>query len=183
MGARFRLKATFDISEFLPEAQVILRAMKRHGLILADNGSNWYFGGASESGWSNDVLDELKSVPAGAFQAVDTSSLMVSSNSGEARVKAKARLSVRLTPKTISEGGTAKVRGSLTPAHSGQRIFLQRFVHGRWRSVRSRMLSAEGTFSFRLHPASMGSFTYRVRKPADADHLTATSRKLVLTVA
>jgi hypothetical protein len=101
MGARFRLKATFDISGFLPETQVILRAMKRHGLILADNGSNWFFGGASESGWSNDVLDELKSVHSGAFQAVDTSSLMVSPGSGEARVRAKARLSVRLVPKTI----------------------------------------------------------------------------------
>lgn len=183
MGARFRLKATFDISGFSPEAQVILRAMKRHGLILADNGSNWFFGGASESGWSNDVLDELKSVPAGAFQAVDTSSLMVSPNSGEARVKAKARLNVRLAPKTVSDGETAKVRGSLDPPHAGQRIFLQRFINGRWRNVRSRILSAEGTFSFRLHLASMGSFTYRVRKPADADHLTATSRKLVLTVA
>ncbi|HEV2907168.1 MAG TPA: hypothetical protein VGZ50_07630, partial [Actinomycetota bacterium] len=115
MGARFRLKATFDISGSLPETQVILRAMKRHGLILADNGSNWFFGGASESGWSNDVLDELKSVPSGAFQAVDTSSLMVSPGSGEARVRAKARLSVRLVPKTISEGRAATVRGSLDP--------------------------------------------------------------------
>jgi hypothetical protein len=182
MGARFRLKATFDISGFLPETQVILRAMKRHGLMLADNGSNWFFGGASEVGWTNDVLDELKSVPAGAFQAVDTSSLMVSSSSGEARVKAKARLSVRLAPKTILEGGSAKVRGTLQPPHSGERIFLQRLVQGRWRNVKSRALSAEGSFTFRVHPASMGTFSYRVRKPADADHLTATSRKLVLTV-
>lgn len=104
MGARFRLKATFDISGFLPETQVILRAMKRHGLMLADNGSNWFFGGASEHGWTNEVLDELKSVPAGAFQAVDTSSLMVSSNSGEARVKAKARLSARLGPRPSRRG-------------------------------------------------------------------------------
>jgi hypothetical protein len=68
MGARFRLKATFDVSGFLPETQVILRAMKRYGLMLADNGSNWFFGGTSEHGWTNEVLDELKSVPAGAFQ-------------------------------------------------------------------------------------------------------------------
>jgi serine protease len=76
----------------------------------------------------------------------------------------------------------ATVRGSLDPPHSGQRIFLQRFVQGRWRDVRKRTLSAEGTFTFRVHPASSGSFSYRVRKPADADHLTATSRKLVLIV-
>ena len=182
MGARFRLKAMFDISGFKMETQVILRAMKRHGLILADNGSNWFFGGASEYGWSNDVLDELKSVPAGAFQAVDTSSLMVSPNSGEARVKAKARLSVRLRPRTIAQGGVAKVRGSFDPPHHGQRIFLQLFTNGRWRNVRSRTLSVEGAFTFRLNPGSSGSYSYRVRKPGDADHLTATSRKLFLTV-
>jgi hypothetical protein len=182
MGARFRLKATFDISGFLPETQVILRAMKRYGLMLADNGSNWFFGGASEHGWTNEVLDELKSVPAGAFQAVDASSLMVSSTSGEARVKAKTRLSARLAPKTIAEGRTAKVRGSLDPPHPGERIFLQRFFRGRWRNLKSRALSAEGTFTFRLHPTSTGSFSYRVRKPSDEDHLTAISKKVVLTV-
>jgi hypothetical protein len=182
MGARFRLKATFDISGFLPETQAILRAMKRHGLMLADNGSNWFFGGASEVGWSNDVLDELKSVPAGAFQAVDTSSLMVSPSSGEAHVKAKARLSVLLGPKNIVEGRTARIRGSLDPPHPGQRIFLQRFINGRWKNVRNRTLTDEGTFTFRLHPGSAGSYSYRVRKPGDSDHFTATSRNLVLTV-
>jgi hypothetical protein len=182
MGARFRLKATLDISGFLPETQVILRAMKRHGLMLADNGSNWYFGGASEAGWSNDVLDELKSVPAGAFQAVETSSLMDSQDSGEARVKSRARLSARLRPRTIGQGGTARIRGVLDPPHAGQWIYLQRFANGRWRNVRKRTLSADGRFSFRLHPRSVGSFSYRVRKPGDFDHLTVTSRKLVLTV-
>ncbi|HZA27625.1 MAG TPA: hypothetical protein VE915_08305 [Actinomycetota bacterium] len=183
MGARFRLRAGFDISGFLPETQVVLRAMKRHGLMLADNGSNWFFGGASEHGWSSDVLDELKSVPAGALQAVDTSSLMVSSNSGETRDRSKARLRVRLAPKSVAEGRGATVRGSLAPPHPGERIFLQRFVRGRWRNVKSRTLSGGGFFTFRVHPASPGHFSYRVRKPADADHLTATSRKLVLVVS
>lgn len=82
MGARFRLKASFDTSGFRADARAILAAMKRHGLLLADNGSNWYFGGASEDGWDTDMLDELKSIPAGAFEAVDASSLMVDPNSG-----------------------------------------------------------------------------------------------------
>jgi hypothetical protein len=181
MGARFRLKATFDISGFLPETQAILRAMKRHGLMLADNGSNWYFGGASEAGWSNDVLDELKSVPAGAFQAVDTSSLMLSPDSGEVRVKAKARLNVHLRPRFIAEGRTARIRGSLDPPHPGQWIYLQRFVGGRWRNAKKRALSAEGAFSFPLRPGA-GSFSYRVRKVGDFDHFTVTSRKLILSV-
>jgi hypothetical protein len=84
MGARFRLKAGFDISGFRPDTRVILRAMKEHGLIVADNGSNWFFGGTAEEGWSNAMLDELKIIPAGQFEAVDASSLMVDPDSGRA---------------------------------------------------------------------------------------------------
>ena len=82
MGAWFRLKASFDISRFRPDTQVVLRAMQRHGLIVADNGSNWYFTGTSEPGWDNALLDQLKTIPAGAFEAVDASSLMADPNSG-----------------------------------------------------------------------------------------------------
>jgi hypothetical protein len=85
MGARFRLRASFDISRFRPDTQVVLRAMQRHGVILADNGSNWYFTGTAEDGWDTRMLDELKSVPAGAFVAIDASSLMVEPNSGQVR--------------------------------------------------------------------------------------------------
>ena len=81
MGARFRLKAGFDIGGFRADTQVVLRAMQHYGLILADNGSNWYFQGAAENGWDPAFLDELKSVPASAFEAVDESALMVSTDS------------------------------------------------------------------------------------------------------
>lgn len=84
MGARFRLKARFDLSGFTPKARVILRAMKRYGLILADNGSNWFFQGTRDSSWTNRLLDQLKSVPASAFEAVDVSSCRVDPDSGEA---------------------------------------------------------------------------------------------------
>ena len=56
MGQRFRLKANFDISRFSSEVQVILLALKRYGMILADNGSSWYISGAPDPGWNNDVL-------------------------------------------------------------------------------------------------------------------------------
>ena len=85
MGARFRLKASFDISGYSPQAQVVLRAMQQYGLILADNGSNWYFGGTADDNWPLSLIDELKTVPASAFEAVDESSLMVDPNSGQAR--------------------------------------------------------------------------------------------------
>jgi hypothetical protein len=86
MGQRFRLKADFDISRFSAQVQVILRAFKKYGLILADNGSAWYISGVPDSRWNNDILlSELKSVKGSDFEAVDVSSLMVSPNSGEAK--------------------------------------------------------------------------------------------------
>ena len=82
MGARFRLRARFDISHFGPGAQTILRAMQHYGLIVADNGSNWYFQGEVNANWTNGLMDQLKSVPAGQFVAVDESGCRVSLNSG-----------------------------------------------------------------------------------------------------
>jgi hypothetical protein len=84
MGARFRLRTSFDLSGFSPRARVVLRAMKRYGLILADNGSNWYFQGSRDRRWTNSLLDQLKSVPASAFEAVDTSSCITDPDSGRA---------------------------------------------------------------------------------------------------
>jgi hypothetical protein len=85
MGARFRLKASYNISGFSPQAQVVLRAMQQYGLILADNGSNWYFGGTADPAWPSSLVNELKEVPASEFEAVDESSLMIDPNSGQAR--------------------------------------------------------------------------------------------------
>jgi hypothetical protein len=84
MGARFRLKASYDISHFSAQTQVILRAMQHYGLILADNGSNWFFSGTQDASWPDSLLTELKSVPASQFDAVDESSLMVDPNSAAA---------------------------------------------------------------------------------------------------
>jgi hypothetical protein len=85
MGARFRLEADYDISGYSPQAQVVLRAMQQYGLILTDNGSNWYFGGTADDNWPIALVNELKEVPASAFEAVDESSLMIDPNSGQAR--------------------------------------------------------------------------------------------------
>jgi len=85
MGQRFRLKATFDESGFSSHVQVILRAMKRYGLILADNGSSWYISGVPDERWDNDTLvGEFRRITGSDFEAVDVSSLMVDENSGEA---------------------------------------------------------------------------------------------------
>jgi hypothetical protein len=84
MGARLRLSKSFDLSGFSPKARVILRAMKRYGLILADNGSDWFFQGTVDRHWHNRLLDQLKTVPASAFEAVDESACIVKPNSGRA---------------------------------------------------------------------------------------------------
>jgi hypothetical protein len=83
MGARFRLRASFDISGFSADARTILTAMQDYGMIVADNGSDWYFQGTTDSGWTNHLLDQLKTVPASAFQAVDESGCRVSGDSAQ----------------------------------------------------------------------------------------------------
>ena len=79
MGMRLRLKASYDISGFSTQMQTILTAMKKYGLILADNGSALYVTGASDSRWGSD-LDSLKTVPATAFEVVQMGTVYTSSN-------------------------------------------------------------------------------------------------------
>ncbi|HEX8922135.1 MAG TPA: hypothetical protein VF766_11715 [Pyrinomonadaceae bacterium] len=70
MGMRVRLKASFDISRFSPAMQVILRALKRYGMILADNGSNWYVSGAPDPRWNDEELNTLKGIKGSDFEIV-----------------------------------------------------------------------------------------------------------------
>ena len=72
MGMRLRLKATFDTSQLTGQARVIAVAMQRYGVIVADNGSNWFFQGAPNPGWDDDDLNQLKSISGSAFEVVDT---------------------------------------------------------------------------------------------------------------
>lgn len=75
MGLRLRLKADYDISKFPEAAQVILRCLKTYGMILADNGSDWFISGAPDDRWDNEALGALKRVKGGAFEAVQTGEL------------------------------------------------------------------------------------------------------------
>jgi hypothetical protein len=70
MGMRVRLKASFDISGYSATNQVILKAMKKYGMILADNGSNFFFQGAPDTRWDDNDLNNLKNVPGSAFEVV-----------------------------------------------------------------------------------------------------------------
>src|SRR5690606_18472160 len=70
MGMRVRLRADFDISDFPPEVQVILTALKKYGMFLADNGSAWYISGAPDLRWSDENLAALKRVSSTEFEVV-----------------------------------------------------------------------------------------------------------------
>lgn len=85
MGARFRMKSTFSTAGFSAQAQVVLAAMKRHGMVVADNGSAWFFQGTADDRWPDELISELKTIPAAAFEAVDTSSLKITDNSARVR--------------------------------------------------------------------------------------------------
>jgi hypothetical protein len=119
MGARFRLKASFDISSFSAINQIILTALKQYGMMLADNGSSWYISGAPDARWSNDDLHVLNTIAGSNFEAVDVSHLMVDPNSGEAL---GSSVSVGVAPATANVRVNAKqqfsatVTGSSNPA-------------------------------------------------------------------
>jgi len=76
MGLRLRLKSSFDLSSYHGASAVILRALKRYGLIVADNGSSWYITGAPDPRWNDADLEQLKLVPGSAFEAVQSGSIL-----------------------------------------------------------------------------------------------------------
>ncbi len=85
MGQRFRLRADFDTSPYSPEVQVILVALKRYGMLLADNGSAWYISGVPDERWDNDTLvGELATIQGDDFEAVDVSGCMIDADSAAA---------------------------------------------------------------------------------------------------
>ncbi len=80
MGMRMRLQASYDISGFPPQAQTILAALKKYGMIMADNGSSMYITGDPDNRWNNNDLATLKQVPASAFDVILISPLYTPQN-------------------------------------------------------------------------------------------------------
>lgn len=76
MGMRVRLKASFDITRFSPAMQVILKALKKYGMMLADNGSNWYISGAPDPRWNDEELNTLKAIKGSDFEVVQMGTII-----------------------------------------------------------------------------------------------------------
>ncbi len=113
MGMRLRLKSSYDISGFSANIQVILTAMKKYGLILADNGSALYVTGASDSRWGSD-LESLKTVPASAFEVVQMNP--VYNNSNVPTGNAPSISSFTATPSHVGAGGSVKLAWNMSNA-------------------------------------------------------------------
>lgn len=75
MGLRVRLKASYNIASFTGASHAVLVALKKYGMFVADNGSDWYISGATDSRWNDTNLNQLKSVPASAFEVVQTGTI------------------------------------------------------------------------------------------------------------
>ncbi len=116
MGARFRLKASFDISGFSPANQVILTALKQYGMILADNGSSWFLAGVPNDNWNNDDLHHLTTILGSSFEAVDATVFMINPDSGQA---AQTTVSVSVSP------ASANIQVNATQQFTAA-------VHGNW---------------------------------------------------
>lgn len=76
MGLRLRLKSSYNISSFTGQSRIVLETLKKYGMIVADNGSNWYITGASDTRWNDEELNQLKTVPGSAFEVVYTGNLI-----------------------------------------------------------------------------------------------------------
>jgi hypothetical protein len=109
IGMRLRLKASFDVSGYSATNQIILNAMKKYGMILADNGSNMFFQGTTDSRWDDDDLSNLKNIPASAFDVVQMGTVLDASTAPTGAAPAITGFTASST--TVAPGTTV----TLTP--------------------------------------------------------------------
>lgn len=114
MGMKLRLKSSFDISGFSAANQVILTAMKKYGLIMADNGSAMYISGAPDDRWDNDDLHELGQVTASDFEVVQMNPIYTSGNVPQG--SAPTISSFTASPTTVSSGGSSTLSWTVSNA-------------------------------------------------------------------
>ena len=114
MGMRLRLKSSFDISGFPPQSKVILAALQKYGMIMADNGSSIYISGDPDNRWNNNDLGSLKSVPASAFEVIQINPLYTPANvpTGPKPVIS----SFTANPTTVTKGQPVTLSWSVTGA-------------------------------------------------------------------
>ncbi len=103
-------------------------------------------------------------------------------DSPQVTISVRPTVSARLNASTVTTGGTITVSGTVAPNHQGQRVYLQRLAGGAWKGVATATLTSTSSYTLRAKPPARGTFSYRVVKRADTDHISATSRTLRVTV-
>jgi hypothetical protein len=168
MGARFRLKAGFNISSFSATTQVVLRAFQHYGMVLADNGSDWFFSGTTDDWWGttagSQVVSELKTIPAAQFDAVDESALQAAAGSYQATSGTTTHctgITASAAPTTPQLSGavvtlSASASGCLNPRYQ----FWIRPPGGSWTIVQA--YSSTATFTWNTIHDPAGSYLWTV---------------------
>ena len=160
MGLRLRLKADFDISAYPPTLQIILHALKKYGMILADNGSAIFMSGVPDARWDDDELSQLRQIKGSSFEAVDVSSLMIDSRSGEAKQE----------PSSVNEDVSSLVSIYPNPATDYFEIKTDKIIDeieifdilGRKHPVTSCHPSIEGNYRLDIFELQPGVYFVRV---------------------
>lgn len=116
MGERFRLKASFNVSTYPADVQVILRAMKKYGIMLADNGSAWYVSGKPDARWNDDNLHTIGQLLGSNFEAVDATVLRVDPNSGATTTQSTVSVVVSPASATVRAGRAKTFVATVTGA-------------------------------------------------------------------
>jgi hypothetical protein len=173
MGERFRLKASFDISPFPADVQVILKAMKKYGIMLADNGSAWYVSGKPDARWNNSNLHALGQLLGASLEAVDATVLRIDPNSGEARQNG---ISVSVTPAaaTLRAGHSLAFSATVTGAPGGVTWSVNNVAGG---NTTVGVVDALGFYSAPTLPPSPSTVTVQAASttsPASAGSATVT---------
>ena len=169
MGARFRLRPSFDMSGFAPTTQVVLRAFQHFGLVLADNGSDWYFSGTTDDWWGtaagDQVVSELKTIPAAQFDAVDESSAQAAQGSYQAVATTVlvpcTDAGVVASPGSSAANGTqVVVTASSATCPNPRYEFWIMAPEGSWTTVQA--YSAGATFNWNTAGKAPGTYRYSV---------------------
>lgn len=114
MGMRLRLKANYDITPFSANVQVILTALKKYGMIMADNGSSMYLSGAPDDRWDNNDLHNLGQIPASAFEVVQMTPIYTAANVPQGSAPSISSFTASST--TVSAGSTVTLSWQATGA-------------------------------------------------------------------
>ncbi|HEV8597229.1 MAG TPA: hypothetical protein VGR23_05865 [Candidatus Dormibacteraeota bacterium] len=174
MGARFRLRSSFSISGFSANTQAVLRAFQHYGIVLADNGADWYVQGTTDDWWGTtagaQVVNELKSIPASPFDAVEESSIQAAGGSYQATPFGSCTaVSLGASPLAAPVGATVTWTAAATGCPNARYRFWELDPGRRWSMVQD--YSANSSYTWHS-PRSSGTYFFEV-DARDASESTA----------